>query len=464
MTSWRPRLPRVAAPAGVLARGSRRTRRVPLHQRITDALAADIAGGRLVPGTRLPTQRDLAAALGTTVATVTRSYAEARRRGLVDATVGRGTFVRDSVYAPLSSPLVDLTVNSLAPMPFAPELAAAAAGLVDRDGLAALVCYQPHEGHLRHRAAGAAWIRTRGVPASPDEVVVTAGAQHGMLVALATLTGPDDVVLVEALTYPGLTSLANHLRLRLAPVAVDAGGLRPEALDAAAARTGARVLYAMPTLHNPTGITLNASRRRAVLDIAARRGITIIEDDQYGFLSEALPLAADAPHLCCYISSLSKSVVPGLRVGFLRASAALVPRLAGAVFASAVMAPPVGAELAARWIADGTAGRVVAWKRTEFVARAAIARRLLACRVAPAAPHVWLPIARGLSAPDAVEQARLRGVLVSASQAFAVGRERPADALRICLGPPSTREALEAALRTLAGVLREPPQPHRGLV
>jgi DNA-binding transcriptional MocR family regulator len=459
MTSWRPRLPR---PAGRSGEGPARP--APLHQRITDALAADVAAGRLKPGTRLPTQRDLADLIGTTVATVTRSYAEARRRGLVDATVGRGTFVRETVYAPPPAAIVDLTVNSLAPAPFAPELAAAASSLVDRDGLNALLHYQPHEGHRRHREAGAAWVRTRGVPAEPGEIVVTAGAQHAMLVALATTTRPGDPVLVEALTYPGLTSLANHLQLRPEPVPLDAEGLLPDALDAAASRTRARVLYTMPTLHNPTGVTMSAARRRALVEIAARRGLTLIEDDQYGFLSDSPPIASEAPHLCCYVASLSKSVVPGLRVGYLRAPAALVAPLGAAVFASAVMAPPLGAELAARWIADGTAARVVEWKRSEFAARAARARKVLGCPAAPAAPHVWLPIARGLTALEAVEQVRLRGVLVSGSQAFAVGRERPVEAVRICLGPPPTRDVLDRALETIAGALSEPPRAHRGLV
>src|SRR5262245_10123702 len=129
MTIWSPRLPRT--PSGRDS-GPRRPggRRIPLHQRITDALAADVAEGRLAPGTRLPTQRDLADTLGTTVATVTRSYAEARRRGLVEATVGRGTFVREAGYAPSTPGIIDLTINSLAPLPFAGALAAAASGLV----------------------------------------------------------------------------------------------------------------------------------------------------------------------------------------------------------------------------------------------------------------------------------------------------------------------------------------------
>jgi DNA-binding transcriptional MocR family regulator len=129
------------------------------------------------------------------------------------------------------------------------------------------------------------------------------------------------------------------------------------------------------------------------------------------------------------------------------------------------MAPPVTAELAARWIEDGLARRIVEWKREELTARQQIARRVLGWRAPrPATPHVWLAMPPHTTAEDFVEQARLRGVLVSASPAFSVGAARPEHFVRLCLGPPATREALEAALRILAGVLRDPPRPHAAVV
>ena len=161
------------------------------------------------------------------------------------------------------------------------------------------------------------------------------------------------------------------------PVPVDAGGLDVDAFARAAKRTGARVAYLMPTLQNPTGVTLSAGRRKALLQAAMRHDITLIEDDEYGVFSSTLPLAADAPDRCIYLTGVSKAVAPGLRVGLLRAPAALVPRLGAAVFASSVMAPPFGTELVGRWLADGLAERVIAWKRGEFQARTTLARQIL---------------------------------------------------------------------------------------
>lgn len=178
-----------------------------------------------------------------------------------------------------------------------------------------------------------------------------------------------------------------------------------------------------------------------------------------------MPLSALAPERCLYINSLSKSVAPGLRVGYLRAPARHLERLAAAVFASAVMAPSLPAEVASRWIDDGTARRVVDWKRDEYAARQQLAQRLLGWRAPrPSSPHVWLPMPRRTSAEDFVEQARLRGVLVSAGHTFAVGPKPLEPAVRICLGPPATRDGVAAALDILAGVLKDPPRPHAAVV
>jgi DNA-binding transcriptional MocR family regulator len=310
----------------------------------------------------------------------------------------------------------------------------------------------------------ARWAGLRGVPATPEEIVVTAGAQHSLLAALATLARPGDSVLTEAVTYTGLISVANHLHLRLVPVPVDAGGLDVDAFARAAKRSGARVAYLMPTLQNPTGVTLSAGRRKALLQAAVKHDVTLIEDDEYGVFSSTLPLAADAPDRCLYLTGVSKAVAPGLRVGLLRAPASLVPRLGAAVFASSVMAPPFGAELVGRWLADGLAERVIAWKRAEFQARTTLARQTLGLRdLCPISPHVWLPTGP-LGGVEFVEQARLRGVLVSAGQSFAVGAGPAPPFVRICLGPVATREALAQALTVIRDVRARPPMPHAATV
>jgi DNA-binding transcriptional MocR family regulator len=460
--TWTPKLAPVSVPSrGAGGRGGARPR--PLYLRIVDALAADIAAGRVAGDARLPTQRELADRLGTTVATITRAYSEARRRGLVSATVGRGTFVQPTWATQPPSGMADLTVNQLLATPFGGELAAAAS-TIDGELLTSLLEYQPHTGNPRHRRVGAGWLALRGLAATPDEVVVTAGAQHALLVTLATLTRPGDVLLAEAVTYTGLISVANHLHLQVVPVAMDAGGLDVDAFARAAKRTRAKVAYLMPTLQNPTGVTLSQARRKALLQAAAKHDVMLIEDDEYGVFSNMPPLSVEAPNRCIYLTGVSKAVAPGLRVGFLRAPAPLVPRLGAAVFASTVMAPPFGTEVVGRWLADGLAERVIDWKREEFLARSTVAMQVLGLRdIALGSPHVWLPTERH-GPSELVEQARLRGVLVSPGQSYAIGRGPAPQAVRVCLGPPATREALMQALAVVSEVRSRPAMPHAATV
>ncbi len=225
---------------------------------IVGALAADIESGSLEEGQRLPTHRELADALDLAVGTVTRAYKEAEHRGLVRGEVGRGTFVGQApgnVFSVLPadssrSDVIDLSLN----YPIyseEPDLAAALARLSKRPEVAQLLRYQPHAGMPRHRAAGAAWAERFGIRVDPDSVIVCNGAQHALTVALSTLTQPGDVVLTEALTYPGMKAVANLLHLRLQGIAMDAEGLLPDAFAAACRQRHAKVLYCMPTLHNP---------------------------------------------------------------------------------------------------------------------------------------------------------------------------------------------------------------------
>ena len=144
---------------------------------------------------------------------------------------------------------------------------------------------------------GAEWIGRAGVAASADRVLVCTGSQHGLTVVLATLLQPGDLLLTESLTYAGLKSVAGLLHLQLAGLPVDAHGLRPDALEDACRARRARVLYVIPTLHNPTTAVMPLARRREIAEIAERHDVAIVEDDVHGLLPETrpAPLAALAP-------------------------------------------------------------------------------------------------------------------------------------------------------------------------
>lgn len=439
---------------------------VPVYLAIATAIAEDIQAGRLASGDRLPPQRDLADTLGVTVTTVTRGYAEAARRGLVSGEVGRGTYVRPPAFGPSignrDRGLLDLSVNTLLPHAHAGEITARIAALASRGDADRLLNYQPYAGQPEHRAAGVAWLATAGISCEPGEVMVTAGAQHALAMAFMALTAPGDVMLTEALTYPGVLSLASHLHLDVRGVEIDREGLVPAAVEHAARKLGARVVYAMPSIQNPTGVVMSRARRRALADVIARLDLTLIEDDTYGFLVPGLtPLAASAPDRTVYVSSLSKSLAPGLRLGFLRAPRRWVDRLTGALFATVITATPIMASVVADMVADGSAARVLEWKRREIRARQQLARRVLRgvrMRAAPTSPHIWLELPAAWAAEDFADEMRRRSVLVSPGREFAVVRREAPEAIRICLGAPPDRQTLERALEAIARTIASGPR------
>ena len=296
MTIWMPRL---------------EGREGPRYRAIVEALAEDLAAGSLRHGDRMPTHRELADRLGVTVGTVSRAYGEAARRGLVSGEVGRGTFVlrgEGRHEAGEVDGLVDLGQNhppEPAAQPQRAALLAALGSLTGRADAGRLLDYPAAGGNDADREAGASWIERAGVPAAPEDVLVCTGSQHGLTVVLATLLEPADVLLTEALTYAGVKAVAGLLHLRLKGLAIDADGLRPDALEDACREGGAKALYLIPTHHNPTTAIMPEARRREIVAVARTHGLAIVEDDVHGLLpaERPRPIAALAPERSYYLTS-----------------------------------------------------------------------------------------------------------------------------------------------------------------
>jgi DNA-binding transcriptional MocR family regulator len=218
------------------------------------------------------------------------------------------------------------------------------------------------------------------------------------------------------------------------------------------------VLYCMPRLHNPTSAVMSERRRRQIASIAEQYRLTVIEDDVYGFLSpERAPLAALIPDQTIFVSSLSKSLFPGMRLGCVVAPPVLLEKVAQVVWATMIMASPISADLLTGWIEDGTAGRIVEWKRHEIAARHTMALRLLRderIQTHPNSPHIWLYLPQRWSVDAFVAHARALGVIVNGAGSVAV-TDNYARAVRLCIGTPKTRAGLEQALARVVAALAD---------
>ncbi|MBP0495188.1 PLP-dependent aminotransferase family protein [Roseomonas indoligenes] len=439
----------------------------PGARTIAAALEAEIREGGLLPGTRLPTHRELAFRHGVALNTASRAMRLLETRGLVVGEVGRGSFVRAPGHVDAASfrieerapGIIDLARNVM-PLPGLADRFERAARLVLRRERAALADYQPHAGRAADRAAGAAWMARRGLPDDPARVVICAGAQHAVTVALMATTRPGDTIAVEALTWPGIRASAAALGLEVVPVPMDGEGLRPRVLLRLALRHRIAALYLMPSLQNPTGVTMPARRREAVAAIARRLDFRLIEDDAYGFLTEedlpVPPLATLVPELAWYLRSTSKSFAPGLRAAWMLVPPGQEERAANLIRATVWTAPPLGAAIASLWVGDGTAALLEAAKRREARARQALAASLLPLRAAPSAHpasmHLWLDLPPAMSAQDMVQRVAAQGVSITPGAAFAVGSAP--NGIRLALGAPVERAELERALCIIGRSLR----------
>jgi DNA-binding transcriptional MocR family regulator len=261
----------------------------PLYLSIVEALSEAIREGEVQEGDRLPPQRQLAAGLQVDLTTVTRAFTEARRRGLVDATVGRGSFVRVGAAALRwradGRSVMDMTMN-MPPALSEPSLERMVqeglARLIKRQDVHLLMSYRVTAGSPEERTAGATWLEPLIGPRDAGEILVAPGAQSAMTAVLTTMTRPGDTVVAEFCTYPGIRALAAQFGLVLAGVEMDAEGMVPEALHDVCGRIHPKLIYCTPSIQNPTTATMSLARRHEILTVARRHGVMILEDELAG--------------------------------------------------------------------------------------------------------------------------------------------------------------------------------------
>ncbi len=444
----------------------------PLHRRLADGITDAIGRGALPAGSRLPPIRDLAWRLKMSPGAVARAYKLGVERGALEAVVGRGTFVRtdpqpvfnlSGILEPRDAETIDLRGNQAVNVGQDAEIGAALQRLLDRhDGCPPLTGYRRRDDDPEANEALAGWIRARGIQADGERLIVTSGAQAAVVAILVLLArGGSGLSLAPPTIHPGLRDAAAAVGVRLEPVAADAEGPLPGALDQACVRHKPDSLLLTATLHNPTLATMGPERRAAIVAVARRNGVPIIEDDVYGWLTETPgeSFAALAPELCWYVASFSKCVAAGVRAGFAVAPPGRATATLRAYQALAHQTPWLVTALAAELVASGAAEAIRERVRAETSARSALAARLLGpsgLRTDPAVSFAYLPLEPDWTSEEFGAAAAAQGVLVPPASIYKVGRAAP-DFARIALGGRTGRAQLEEGLQRLARILKEGP-------
>ncbi|MGH2410750.1 MAG: PLP-dependent aminotransferase family protein, partial [Chloroflexota bacterium] len=475
-----------------------------------------VLGGSLGQGMRLPPERTLASALGVNRSTVMQAYQELAATGLVEGRPGRGTVVmapyRESGADPTcdAGPSPDLSwllslppfghgslgpdpslLRDLAAISARPEIISLAAGapgldlIPSSDIQAALeeglrqagpgvLSYGPVEGLPLLRQALAERLRGRGLAVEEDEILVLSGATQGVALAAQTLIERGDTVVVEAPTYIGVLQTFAAAGARLLPIPVDEHGMRVDLLAPLLGRVRPRLIVVQPNLHNPTNTTMSSDRRERLLGLARRHGIPILEDEAYAelwFSGEGPPplKSLDRDGLVLYLGTASKTLAPGLRLGWLAAPAPVIARLTLAKQFADLQSNSMAQVALSRMLLDGAYDRHLARIRVAYRERwsalSGAVSALPGVRIFPGSLggfYLWCGLPLGMSSRMVALAAARAGVAVVAGEAFyppeGPGPVDGRSCLRLSWASHSPARLAEGVAR-LAPILRESAVP-----
>ncbi|MEW6744059.1 MAG: PLP-dependent aminotransferase family protein [Planctomycetota bacterium] len=491
----------------------------PVYLQIREGIRRRIVQGELLPGTKLPSSRTLAGTLGVHRSTVVSAYRDLVSEGILSCGVGQGTFVVESPK-PLTSPHETPGRESLPrepatrePFNWAALLARrprAIRGELSRDLRPAssrpdTICfdraipdpalyptavlerlvaqvlrgphtrvydygppagYEPLRELLKHRLAAA------GVNTQNDEVLIVNGSQQALHLVMSLLLDERSGVVVENPTFAGALDILRLQGVSMVSVPMDEGGLSIAALEDTLRVQRPTLLYTVPTFHNPTGLTLEASRRRELVEIACREQIPILEDDWLGDLrapEDAPPLKAHdrAGHVIT-LSTFSKTVVPGLRVGWLVAPRAVFEPLCTLKARFDICTNLFGQVVLCELARTGELDRQIVKVREVYARRLAAVLaavdRSFPREITTSRPSggitLWVHLPPQLDLLQVSDEARSNGVMISPGQLFTPEGGRAAG-FRLCFSTTS-EEQIERGIAILGRVLEQQLQRSSG--
>jgi len=433
-----------------------------LHKALYQQLEYAIQQGVLRTGEQLPPHRKLAKHLGMAVGTVTKVYRYAEEQGLLYARVGKGSFVSACPVLPQAIRAQDyqsINLSIIKPQVAIaePQLAEQLNAMCKQPQLSDLMDYNPEGGSLADQQAAREWLSQQGVLLDNKEISICNGAQHGLMLLINSITQYGDCIAVESFCYPGIISLANQQGRRLIGISMDEQGIIPDALELACQSHDIKMLIVVASHQNPTTAVMSKARRKAIAKIVEKYSIWLVDDDVYGFLSPDLPPISNyAAARSFYLTSLSKSMFPGLRVGYLVSPLGFKKRIDAEVRSSVWMSVPFTLALASRLIYSGQA-REIQLQQTQFAERRQnLARQIFSgCnyQAQPNSYHLWLSLPDPWTSEEFSLQLKQQGILVSSADYFCAEHQTHTAAVRISLMAVKSEDALKFGLKRIRRLL-----------
>ncbi len=444
----------------------------PVYRSLAEHLARAIESGEIKHGDTLPTHRELASTLGLSVQTISRAYGELIQCGLLSGQTGRGTFVRslqDECRTPFlterqESSVIDCSILKPVSGHIHTEHMQKVLTELSRNIPATTIfSFRPNSVLQRYQTAASVWLERGGIRTSHESVLITNGATSAMTIALMTTTTHGGLVVAEELSHHTLNPLIRYLGMRIKGLRTDREGILLEDFANICETEMVKTLYVMPSGLNPTATVMSIDRRKKLSAIARKHDVMIVENDAWGPLdpNRPPPFAALAPERTFYFTSFSKCIMPGLRVGYLVVPDAFQSAVANRHLVTSWVVTPLMAEIASRWIEDGSMQTLLEWQREALGKRNRLMRKILKGIPFFASPnglHIWMPLPGSWGEDIFISQVRAQGIAVAPGSIFAVSDTSSSSGVRICLGEPSLAD-LEYGAGIIATMLRHQPEP-----
>lgn len=437
----------------------------PIYLSLVNQLEKDIAHGILLPGTKLPPQRELADFLDINVSTISRAIKVCEKKGLLSGAVGSGTFVSYDVNANIfmtpdyASHIVEM--GSMVPETISQdEIIALLQKMITEPGFEKLFQYGSLDGRVWQMEAAVNLIEKSGYKTTADLLLPASGGQNAIAAVLAGLFQSGDRIGTDPLTYPGMKSAAKMLGIQLVPIKHENHEISEDGLLYACRNENIKGLYIMPNYQNPTTHIMSEDCRRMIARIAKDKNLIVIEDGINSLLMEkSLPAVASyAPEETIYIVSLSKAVVPALRVAYIVTPRHYKNYLKTALYNINVSQSVFLMELASRMIVSKNVDKLVDERRKRTKKRNALVNQYLAGYQVMGNEEIifrWLLLPKGMSGEQFETMALKKGLKVYAAERFTVGNTKPIAAIRLAIGAPKSLDELEQGLKILKELLKE---------
>ncbi|OME66376.1 GntR family transcriptional regulator [Paenibacillus odorifer] len=445
-------------------RPDRHTLKRPIYHSIASLLEQDIASGLLVPGTKLPPQRELADFLDVNFTTITRAYKLCEAKGLIYAITGSGTFVATNATRSIaiskdkiSHDCIDLGLvasfeqsNSI--------VAQVARRVMHRGNIEELLNYNDPTGMPHHKLAGLSWMQAFGIQANINNIAIASGGLNALVITLFALFEPGQRIAVDVFTYSNFIELARMYRIQLVPIPGDASGMLPQVLDNQCQLLDIRGIFLMPSCTNPTTVMMTDGRKREIANVIQKHNLLLIEDDIHAFLTAGhleeykQPMYSLLPDQTIYISSTTKSICSGLRIAYIVFGEKFKERIERAIFNINVKTSSLDAEIISELIVSGSAAEIVAYKKELVQAANKLFSTYFPQTAAEGHPlsfFKWIPLSGHRTAAELESELLQQGVRIFHSDWFLSGASTPDKYVRVALSSSSSLDELDTGLKIL---------------